>query len=258
MLSVTAIIIAGVVFAQQKEGRVIYDRTSQFSFRGPGMNDDVPRTRTDKFELLFGNNQSLWRAVPANEENTITTEGGGMMRMRVMGGADDVVYTSLSDKKRIESREILDRNFIIEDSLTTLKWKMTDESKTILGVNVRKAVATQVSTRMAMTMVNGVMERQTLPDTLNIVAWFAPTIPVAAGPQYQGQLPGLIMELSVNNDRTVYKAVEIYPKTDVAEIKAPKGKKKYTQAEFEKERDAMFEEMRKNSGGRNMMFRQTQ
>ncbi len=253
-----AIITAGALFAQQKEGRVVYERTSQFTFRAPGMNDDVPRSRTDKFELLFGNDQSLWRNVPASEnENVVIPDGGGMFRMRMMGGgADDVVYTSLSDKKRIESREILDRTFIIEDSLSKLKWKMTDESKTILGVNTRKATATQISSRMSMQMVNGAMERQTVPDTLNIVAWFAPTIPVAAGPQYQGQLPGLILELSINNDRTVYKAVEFSPKADVAEIKAPKGKKKYTQAEFEKERDALFEEMRKNGGGRNMIIRQ--
>jgi len=96
-------------------------------------------------------------------------------------------------------------------------------------------------------MENGEMKREMVPDTLAVVAWFTPDIPVSVGPgTYQGQLPGLILELDENNGQTFFKSVEISPKVNASKIKEPKDGKKITQAEFDKERDKAMEEMRKN------------
>ena len=101
-----------------------------------------------------------------------------------------------------------------------------------------------------MTIENGKMERKEVTDTANITAWFASDLPVAAGPsEFQGQLPGLILELDVNNGRQVYKALEISEKADLTIIKEPVGKKHYTPEEFRKERDKMMEQMQQNRGG---------
>ncbi|MEI2740804.1 MAG: hypothetical protein V9F01_18660 [Chitinophagaceae bacterium] len=66
-LATGCILLAAISLqAQQNQGVVSYDRTSkiQFSFQGMpgGMEQQMPSTRTDKFELTFGNNQSLWKA----------------------------------------------------------------------------------------------------------------------------------------------------------------------------------------------------
>ncbi len=103
--------------------------------------------------------------------------------------------------------------------------------------------------RAVMTMENGEMKRQMLPDTTVINAWIAMDIPVPAGPEFQGQLPGLILELDVNNGQIVYRAIEISEKVNASNIKEPKGGKHITAAEFNKERDKTFEEMRKNMPG---------
>ncbi|HEX2532496.1 MAG TPA: GLPGLI family protein, partial [Chitinophagaceae bacterium] len=84
------------------------------------------------------------------------------------------------------------------------------------------------------------------PDTAVVVAWFTTDIPVPAGPDVQGQLPGLILELDLNNGRDVYRAVEVTQKVNTSAIKEPKGGKRLTQAEFEQERDKAMEEMRRN------------
>lgn len=107
-----------------------------------------------------------------------------------------------------------------------------------------------------MTMDNGKMERKEIQDTANITAWFATDVPVSAGPaEYQGQLPGLILEMDVNNGRQTFKATGITEKADVAIIKEPNGKKRYTTAEFNKERDKMLEDMQRNNGGGQRMIR---
>ena len=81
------------------------------------------------------------------------------------------------------------------------------------------------------------------------IAWFTADIPVPAGPEVQGQLPGLILALDMNNGRMVYKAVEISTKADLASIKEPVKGKKVTPAEFTEERNKMMDEMQKNNQG---------
>jgi GLPGLI family protein len=133
---------------------------------------------------------------------------------------------------------------------------MTGETKIILNHNCMKAVATRISAQMRMTMDNGKMERKEIQDTSNIVAWFTSDIPVSAGPgEYQGQLPGLILEMDVNNGRQTYIATGISEKADVALIKEPTGKKHYTPDEFKKEREKMMKEMEHNNQGGNRQIR---
>ena len=260
------ILIASCVFlsatlagAQQKEGRVTYERTVQLQIRiddnhmTEEMRNMIPRQRKDIFDLIFGNNQSLWQQAEKEDENDapgFEGENGGIQIRMVAGGTDDVLYNNFETGKRTEQRDLFDKKFIIDDSIRPLKWKMSGETKIILNHNCMKATATQISKRTQMTMDNGKMERREIDDTANIIAWFATDIPVAAGPaEYQGQLPGLILEMDVNNGRQTFKALTISSKADLALIKEPTGKKHYTPEEFRKERDKMMNEMQRNNGG---------
>ena len=250
-----AIACSFVSYSQMKEGRVVYERTFQLPTRIFGGNPDIaaqlPKSRTDQYELLFGSNQSLWQFLPdANgdsDPNTFTA-GGGAMVFRIAGGGNDISYFNFDKGTSVSQREIADKNFVVTDSIRKLDWKLTDESKTILDHKTFKATTQRISTRPRMTMENGEMKREIVPDTLSIVAWFTTDIPVPAGPGvYQGQLPGLILELEENNGQTIFKAVEVSPKVSVSKIKEPKDGKKITAAEFEKEREKIMEEMRKNA-----------
>lgn len=250
---------AFLVQAQQTQGKVVYERVSQmrfsFSEKGNGEQEQM-QTRTDKFELAFGNNQSLWKQAEKENEDEGTVSDGGMQIRMIVAGSDDVLYNNFTDKKKTELRVFMDKKFIIEDSIRSLKWKIGDETKTILNHVCRKATATNVNPSVRMNINNGVMERTEVMDTVYITAWFAADIPVSAGPaEYQGQLPGLILALDVNNGRQVYKAVEIIEKADIASIKAPTGKKHYTNEEFRKERDKMMKEMQENNAGGNRQIR---
>lgn len=242
--------------AQMKEGKVLYERTIQMQFRGnvpPEMANNMPRERKNKFELSFANNQSLWESVPEMEENNndVVGEGNGRMVMR-FGGGDDLTYHNFTTGKRVDHRELSSKNYIVEDSIQKLNWKLTGETKSILGHTVQKAIAERYGNRSVMTMENGEMKRQMIPDTTVVNAWIAMDIPVPAGPEFQGQLPGLILELEMNNGRVVYKALEISSKVNTSSIKEPKGGKHITAAEFDKEREKSMEEMRRNMprGGR--------
>lgn len=264
LITVCAFIAAFASQAQQKEGKVVYERTIQIQIRinDGHMNDEMqnmlPKTRKDNFELTFGNNQSLWKQAEREVEDGGDWNSGGMQIRMVGSGTDDVLYNNFDSKTRVEQRDMFDKKFIIDDSIRSLKWKMTSETKTILNHNCIKATTTQINKRSQMTMDNGKMERKEIEDTALIIAWFATDIPVSAGPaDYQGQLPGLILEMDVANGRQVFKALEISPKADLAVIKAPTGKKRYTREEYRKEVDKMMDEMQRNNGGPGRMMRIT-
>jgi len=252
-------VIINMVQAQQKEGKVVYQRVSKVEarFNINGEDQVIPQTRKDNFELTFGNNQSLWKAVEQdNDDAGMSSDGSGAQIHMIVAGSNDVLYCNFESRKRTEKREFLDKTFIVDDSLSSLKWKMTGETKTILNHNCMKAIATRISTQTRMSMDNGKMERKEVQDTANIVAWFTNEIPVSAGPaEYQGQLPGLILEMDVNNGRQTYIATGISEKADLAIIKEPTGKKHYTPDEFKKERDKMMKEMQENMQGGNRQIR---
>ncbi len=261
ILVIGCLALAAGANAQQREGRVIYERTMQLQIRFAGMEGAeqlLPRTRTDKLEVLFANNQSLRRPIEDDtpDETQFGSPGGGGMQIRIMGaGAEDIAYHNFNDSRVVEKREFAAKQYLVMDSVRKQNWKLTGETKSILGQNCQQAITQRISSRMMMNMDNGVMKREEVPDTMNITAWFAPAIPVPAGPDYQGQLPGLILEIDINNGRTVYKAVELSPKVEVSSIKEPKGGKKVTQEEFRVERDKAMEEMQRNGGGNRRVIR---
>lgn len=244
--------------AQMKEGRVIYERTFQLPVRNfnvdPAIANQIPKSRTDQYELLFGNNQSLWQFLPnaATEGDPNTFSSGGMV-LRFAGGSNDISYFNFDKSTRVDQREIMERSYVVTDSIRKLEWKLTDETKTILNYTAHKAVARRISTQMRMTMENGEMKRNPIQDTAEVIAWYTTDIPVPAGPDFQGQLPGLILEMDIAKGQTVYKAIEISPKVNLNKIKEPKDGKKLTAAEFSKEREKLMEEMRKNMPNGNVI-----
>lgn len=246
--------------AQMKEGRIVYERTIQLPTRmfntDPGVASQLPKSRTDQFELLFGNNQSLWQFLPnATNEDPGTFSGNGVVLR--FGGMNEISYYNFEKGTRTDQREIMDRSFVVSDSIRKGQWKLTNETKSILNYTAHKAIGQRISSRMQMTMENGEMKRQSIPDTSEIVAWFTTDIPLAIGPEMQGQLPGAILELEVNKGQTIYKAIEVSPKVNISKIKEPNDGKKVTAAEFTKEREKLMEEMRRNmpNGGNGNRFR---
>lgn len=246
------------VYAQQTEGRVVYERTAEIrmSIAGgpPELQQMMPRSRTDMMEVLFANNQSLRKPIPQEENNDQVLEGnngggGGVMIRTMIAGMDDVTFTDFAKGRIVEQREFAAKKYIIEDSVHKLTWKLTGETKTILGYTCQQAIAQRIGVRMQSSMTNGELKTERIADTSAITAWFTPAIPVAVGPDLQGQLPGLILALDFNNGRVVYKAVEVSPKINTSDIKEPKGGKKMTQKEFTEERDKMMKEMQRNGGG---------
>lgn len=265
LLVLAACALSLAAWAQTKEGRVVYERTMQLNIMrfGGGGNlppeiqaqmDRMPRSRTDHYELLFSARHSLFQYLPSAtaDEGTNTFSGGGMV-VQMRNNPNELTYVNLASGERIDQREVMEKNFVVTDTIQRVQWKLSEETKPILNFTARKATGSSIVTRPRMTMENGQMKREMITDTLPLVAWYTTEVPVPTGPNYQGQLPGLILELDVNKGQTVTKAVEFSPKVALDNIREPKGGKRLTAAEFSKEREKMMEEMRRNMPAGNVM-----
>jgi len=230
LLIASAILIAIPSLAQVKEGKIVYERTMQLQIRinddNPAFQNMIPKERKDKFELFFTDGKSLWQGVEddgQSDETSFGDSGGGMRMVIRVPGSDDIAFHNIIESKKVDQRELGGKSYIIADSIKKLS---------------------------RMTMDNGEAKREKVMDTMNIVAWFTNEIPGSFGPDiYQGQLPGTILEIDVNNGRNTFKAIEISPKVDIAKIKEPSKGKKVTAEEFTKEREKLMQEMMQNGGG---------
>ncbi len=253
------ILFLGFAAAQQNQGRVVYNLTIrlQFSFGGQstGLEQLLPASRTVKYELLFANNQSTWKQKPETEETLPDFGSEGNTMKIVVAGSEDLLYCNFDTRMKTEKRMLYDKQFLIEDSLSKLTWKLTGETKKILDHVCVKAESIRIKKEYITTVEGGTFGKKEVDDTSKIIAWFTTEIPVSAGPsEFQGQLPGLILELNINESEQLFSAVSIDPLADLSEIKAPAGKKKYTQKQFLKEKEKFADEIN-SRGGNKRIFR---
>src|SRR5215217_2453765 len=105
MLAILLLFTAFGVSAQMKEGRVVYERVFQLPVRmfnaDPAMAAQLPKSRTDQFELIFGNNKSLWQFLPnADNDGEGNTFSNGNMVIRMQGPSNEVSYFDFGNSTR--------------------------------------------------------------------------------------------------------------------------------------------------------------
>src|SRR6187551_461510 len=140
-------------FSQVKQGKIVYERKSQLQIQinDPAFQNMVPKERIDKFELLFADNKTLWRATEEQPEEMSFDNGGAQIKI-ITPGSNDVLYSDLNTSRVVEQREVMSKQFTIEDSIRRFNWKMGNETKEILGYKCRKATTTRTNQSQRVTM----------------------------------------------------------------------------------------------------------
>ena len=237
-----------------KQGRVVYEQLIKGGQSTVTVNGNTQTfTRPDrivKWELLFTADQSLRRSAETDErpeaEIAVPGMGGGLagsVRMVSAFMPESTIWHNFPAGRRVDQRETVGKKFLVEDSITKHTWKLTGESKTILGYTCQKAITQTPVKSFNMQMQDGEFKRTEKWDTIQVTVWFAPAIPVPAGPEFQGELPGLILEYDSRNGTSVTRAVEISETVKTADIKEPKTGKRVSKAEYDKEVEDQQKEM---------------
>ena len=129
--------------AQMKEGKIVYERKINMwkMITDPEMRTRIPEFRTSEFELLFNDQASLFRSVPEDEApDPFASNGGERGGMRfAFRMPETTTYTDINAQMQYESRPMFEKTFLVVDSLSPLKWKISEETKTIAKHVCKKA-----------------------------------------------------------------------------------------------------------------------
>lgn len=225
------------VSAQNNEGFVLYKQTVYMrremqanlpAGMDPNMVRNIPESSTTEFQLNFTPKVSLYKELAPATDDAAAAEGGGMRFM--MRRFTPPVYKDLANNRQVEENDLFGKQFLIDDVIVTRAWKVTGQQKKVLDYPCISATYT-----------DSLMGRPRL-----VTAWFAPTIPVALGPQGYGGLPGMILELDFDGRSNISAAEVKFQTVDPASIKVPEKGKKVTRAEYTKIRDEKMKEMRES------------
>lgn len=192
------------------KGRIVYEKkTNQLKPLEEEGDDNAwwkemmktfPKIVTDQFELKFNTTRSVYKLEKENSENKY-----------MWGSKPSESDNSISDFSHQSSsvqREIFDNTYLIKDSLRNLEWKITQETRDIAGFECKKAVSK-------------------ICDSVVVVAFYTDQIPVSAGPENFGGLPGMILGLAIPRMYTTWFAtkLELIDPTEQQLNPVQKGKK---------------------------------
>jgi GLPGLI family protein len=126
------------------------------------------------------------------------------------------VYTDLSKGQSIRKFPYGEDEYIVEDSIKKVKWKIDNETRKIAGWECRKAVGR-------------------IHDSVYVVAFYCPEIIPQGGPELFAGLPGMILGIAIPRTYTTWFATKVeVANIDESKIVPPvvKKSKQYTKQEL--------------------------
>ena len=287
LFSIIAILLLCLNANAQKDfqGMAVYETktsTAEFSKRFDGNKDITPEMRTmiedrmkKMFEKTFILNFDKSASIYKEEEKLDPTaqSGGGMrMMMNSMTGGGGTFYKNVKEKKYTVNKEFMGKEFLVKDSLPSLKWKLESETRVIGGYTCYKATAIKEASKSDFRNLRpkdddkktttdakvedkdkktNFMEGMDMPKEIIVTAWYTPEIPVNQGPETYWGLPGLILE--VNDGKTIILCSKVVMNTkEKAEIKAPTNGKEVSQKDYDEtviKKVKEMQEMNQGQGG---------
>ncbi len=231
--SLTYIIIAlfGVnqIFAQITGGKVIYNVSMQDFYdggvKGKKVSPQLERiykmtadaAKNIQLELFFKQEKSVFH----HQRGLSISDFEEMDDFVKYLTAKGTYFTNLDYGKQILQTEYQDNKYNVESEIQQQDWTLTKEQKQIGKFLCYKAILDKSNT--------GLNE--------NTVAWYAPEIPVSFGPtEHVGNLPGLILELTIPGTTYTASKIELNPKKEV-KIDWPQDIETMTEEEYKSEGD---------------------
>jgi GLPGLI family protein len=213
--------------AQHLQGTIYYERKIDAwrHIDDDQMKSMVPQFQTGQYELSYRDSVCFYSAVPKDEAPDPFDNqgpGGNHLVMRFGGPGDGgVLVRNYSSGRLLEQTTLAEVQYVVNDSIRSLAWKLTTDTLSVLGHLCKKATAVS------------------LRNKIPIVAWYCEDIPAPVGPDQFGSLPGAILKVDVDKGSTVFTAIRLSPSFDAKNMKNPSGKT-ITRAAFEKKMDEIM------------------
>ncbi len=205
----------GILNAQTPEGTIRYLKTQNWAKMMASV-DYISKNQRDRMMYMWGT-RSEWKSYTllhfnATESKYEDSEEEAEPGMEGWSNRKETFFMkqNFRDRTIYNGITMLGKTYLVHDSIVPPAWKILNDMKEVAGHICMNA---------------------SLTDTLRkqvTLAWFALDMPVSAGPDRFTGLPGIILEVDINNGALVMTADKIGLKPLTTELNVPqkiKGKK---------------------------------
>jgi GLPGLI family protein len=258
-------LVNALLYAQDFQGVATYKTSMKMDFeidsvaQGQGINKDMQEKLNAMLQKQFQKEYKLtftpYESVYKQEEKLAapSPQSNGFQIMVVGDGQSSTLYKNTKEKRYANEQEILGKKFLVQDELKDNEWKLENETKFIGQYTCYKATRTIEMERVSsMSFNTDEKKSEVTKEKVTVTAWYAPEIPVNAGPGMYWGLPGLILEVNDGTQTIVCSKIVLNPKNRVS-IKEPTKGKKVNAEKFEeimrKKTKEMTERYRGNGRG---------
>ncbi len=162
---------------------------------------NYPQYQSEFFTLVAAENRSMYTPVEVEDKKRSAMWGYSL--------DENLVYMDYTTNTFSEKKTIYEKTYLIQDTIRQIKWRVSNDKRTIAGYECRKASAI-------------------IYDSIEVYAFYCEELALSGGPEAFGGLPGMILGLAIPDISTTWFAtkVEAAPPAEIAAIQAPeKGKK---------------------------------
>ncbi|MBO6213356.1 GLPGLI family protein [Algoriella sp.] len=234
-LTIILTILIGPFLIAQEQLRIEYELTEpEENFKY----SDLPNTLDIKvpkryYELILNKDESIWKSFEKVDNNQ---NDGTVGRVTFFSPYGDI-YKNVREKVKMFEANLNSKKYIVKDSLQEINWKIMQESKEILNIQVNKAIYINKE------------------KGIELIAWYAPKLNFKNGPDEYWNLPGLILEienLTYFDDNSkmyqTYTATKIETLPQNKKIIKPTKGAIITQKELDKILEENFDKMKQMEG----------
>jgi len=234
--SLFTLLLINLSLAQNIEGSIHYKETIRLDIDLEGLKNlpeeirsKIPKEKSSENVLIFYPEASLYANTIEHENKGLDNDNDDVQMQIQIENKDRAYFYDVKKRTSIERKELFGKKFLVENTKPR-KWKISTETKEILGYICKKATTT-------------VKEEE-------LIVWFTSAIPVEVGPSAYHGLPGAILSAHTKARNYEIVATKVaLKKVDRTIIVPPKKGKKITAEEFKKVVKAKHREMAEEYGG---------
>lgn len=182
------------------------------------VNEIIDQAKKTKYTLVTNQKEASFRKEEMmskgdrNPYEKIFKEGANRFT-----GFHEKLYSNNQDSEIVFKQNLAGQELVVKRDFYDFKWQIKKASQFILGLSTKKA--------------EGVYYNPITGNSYEIIAWFAPSIPIKTGPDIYNGLPGLILELELPKAVITAETIE---ESQKLEIKKVSVKDALSQKEYEK------------------------
>ncbi len=135
------------------------------------LKENMPQFKTGIYQYSFSGNKSIYKF-------NRWDEGPKVPEFLRRDDEQQIYFFDYNTNKTFQQKAIVGSNFFLEDSISKIDWRLTNESRIIAGFNCRKAIGK-------------------IMDSVYVFAFYTDEILIPGGPCNINGLPGMILGVTI-------------------------------------------------------------